>query len=917
MRMRIQGLIRTALLVAFVIVSGNALAGGMTGLVVDTETGDELIGVDVVLIGTGLRTSTDIEGQFVFEDLEPGTYELRITYLGYNARVIGDITIEAAADEPFVRAQLESFKAHDGGELVVSGTRIMSTETALLAERKQSVTIGDGISAAQISQSPDGTGGEALKRVTGLTVTDGKYVIVRGMPDRYNVTHLDGISVTGTDVTRDRKSFSFDMIPANLLANLQVVKSVTPEMPGDVTGGLVTVNTLEFPEHATTSVSVSAGHVAGSTGEEFQQDALLGDGDWKAKDDGSRALPDVEGKNDLARGLPNRWVTGTRSADPKTSFSASHGNKLHFLGMDLGYVGALNYRNKFDVTDKKELRQGFEDILLEGKKSQRKILWGGLGNVFLRLNKDHKLGVRNIYTRSAESEVHDAAGYDSDTEFVRTNIRWQERYQLSHQLTGTHILDRVVRGLDFDWMVYYAEAEALEPDNRFVEYNIDNLEGQPPTMSFNRRSWTILEDKRRGHGLNLTYSFAEFDFEEEYAVQMKAGFASDKFERTYNIDNWYSDTTFSAASRALRQLPIDEIFAPDNYNEVDDDRRGSGLNFKQELAMSGDYDARQDLEAWYAMAVVPFTVFHEDLTLVGGVRVEDSDQQVLAVYVPENAAYVDSSLVQKKDTLPSVNLTWNYDVNLNLRLAYFQSVNRPEFREMAPVTRRNYATLQNERGNPDLTRAFIRNYDVRLEFYPRAGELISASYFRKKMTDPIEESLTPTAEGPLLSWTNSPSARNHGFEIEVRRKLDFLHLLRNFQAQINYTRVYSEVEFYDQYDGVYSTRPLQGQAPWVINAGLMFQHEPLGLTFNLLYFNKGQSLHSVGDNRDYDVYQEPQDLFDFVVVKKFGRHLKAKLAVKNLFDTESTYSSGHETESYTYSSIYDGREVSLSASAKF
>ena len=912
-----HGLARAALTAALCLWAGVALAGGLRGLVVDKQTGDELIGVDAVLIGTGLRNQTDIEGRFSFADLEPGTYEMRFTYLGYNARIIGDIRILAAGDEPFVRVELESFRAHDGGELVVTGSRIMSTETALLAERKQSVTIGDGISAAQISQSPDGTSGEALKRVTGLTVTDGKYVIVRGMPDRYNVTHLDGIPVTGTDVTRDRKSFSFDMIPANLLANLQVVKSVTPEMPGDVTGGLVVVNTLEFPEHATTSVSVSAGHLAGSTGEEFQQDALLGGSDWKAKDEGSRALPDIEGKNDLARTLPNRWTTSTRTADPKTSFSASHGNKLRFLGMEVGYVGALNYRNKFDVTDKKELRQGFEDILLEGQESQRKILWGGLGNIFLRLNKDHKLGVRNVYTRSAESQVHDAAGYDSDTEFERTNIRWQERYQLSHQLTGTHYLDSVFKGLDFDWMLYYAEAEALEPDNRFVEYNIDNLEGQPPTMSFNRRSWTTLDDAKRGHGLNLTYSFAEFDFEEEYAVKLKAGYVKDEFERTYNIDNWYSDTTFSPQSRALRQLPIDEIFAPENYNEVDDDRRGTGLNFKQELAMSGDYDATHDLEAYYMMAVVPFTLFHEDMTLVGGFRVEDSDQQVLAVYLPDSGAYVDSSQVKKSDTLPSVNLTWNYDVNLNLRLAYYQSVNRPEFREMAPVTRRNYATLQNERGNPDLMRAFIRNYDARLEYFPRAGELISASYFNKRMTDPIEESLTPTAEGPLLSWTNSPSARNHGFEIEVRRKLDFLSILRNFQAMVNYTRVYSEVEFYDQYDGIYSVRPLQGQAPWVVNAGLMFKQEPLGLTFNLLYFNKGVSLHSVGDNRDYDVYQEPMDLIDFVVVKKFGRHLKAKLAVKNVFDKEATYTSGHVTEEYIYSSVYDGREVSVSVSAKF
>lgn len=921
--MRWQGLIRPTLVLLVLhffgpSLAGSSLAAGLQGRVFDRETGDELIGVDVVLIGTGLRTQSDIEGMFAFEDLEPGTYELRLTYLGYNARIIGDIEI-AAGDTPFVKAELESFKAHDGGELVVSGTRIMNTETALLAERKQSVNIGDGISAAQISQSPDGTGGEALKRVTGLTVTDGKYVIVRGMPDRYNVTELDEIPVTGTDVTRDRKSFSFDMVPASLLANLQVVKSRTPDMPGDVTGGLVEVNTLEFPEKAVTSVGVSAGSIAGSTGEEYLEDSLSGSDDWRARDDGSRALPEIgeeDDNNDLARALPNAWTSSKEKAKPKTSFSLAHGNKVRFAGLELGFIGALNYRNKYERTDVREHRQGFEDILVEGTESQRKILWGGLGNVFLRLGKDHKIGVRNVYTRSAENEVYDAAGRDSDTEFVRTNLVWQERFQVSHQLAGTHYLDSLIKGLDFDWKWYYGEAQALEPDNRFVEYNTDNPPPEPPTMSFNRRSWTTLDDAKRGYRLNLTYSFADFDFEEDYAVKLKAGVAADKSWRTYNIDNYYSNTT--RFSSHMRQYPIDQIFAPENYSEEYDERRGRGLNFIEELAMSGDYDATHFLDAYYGMAVVPLSVLGEDLNLVGGVRVEESDQNVLAVYVPSSNSYVDSVQVRNKDTLPSVNLTWNYDVDLNLRMAYFESVNRPEFRELAPVSRRNYVTIQNERGNADLKRSYVKNYDIRLEYFPRSGELISASYFIKKLTDPIEEELTPTAEGPLLSWTNSPKAENKGFELEVRRKLDFLRFTRNFTAKFNYTRVYSVVDFYDTYDGVDSTRPLQGQAPWVINAGLMFEQPQLGLTLNLLYYNKGRSLKAVGDNRDTDVYVEPWDVLDFVAVKKFGPNLKVKLAVKNVFDTEGDLTSGGvENEAYVYSKVFADREVSLSLSAKF
>ena len=913
------------MLLAVIVPCCPADAGEIRGRVLDQDSGDELIGVDVVLIGTGLKTASDIEGYFSFPNLIAGRYDLRLTYLGYNARFLSDVAVDEQGTTK-LDVELQSFQAHDGGELVVQSARVMSTETALLAERKQSVVIGDGISAAQISHSPDGTSGEALKRVTGLTVTDGRYVIVRGMPDRYNVTHIDNVPVSGTDVNRDRKSFNFDMVPANLLSNLTVLKSMAPDMPGDATGGLIRVNTMEFPERATTAVGVSYGHAEGETGEDFFEDAVTGSTDWLGIDDGGRDFVEVASSgetlngvpvnNDLGRALSNRWSGTTRKAPPKLSFNISHGNKTTLFGKDLGYLAALTYRSKYSTLDIQEHRQGYEDKLAEGPRSERTVLWGGIASIFCRLSDRHRIGVSNMYTRSAESIYRYAVGYDSDTDFERTQYAWQERYQYLTRLSGVHGLDGLVRGLDLDWSTYYGETKAKEPDHRFAEYNLPDTEDGDATMSFNRRSWTGLDEVKRGAGVDLAYSFAEFDFEEDYAVKIKAGVQTEKRTRNYDIDNWYSDETFNPASRALALLPMEEFFAAENYNNAGDNLFfGPGLNFLNDVGFSGDYTATHTLNCYYAMVDVPFSLFQEDVRLVGGVRYEDSDQTVLSVQ-QTSGAYTDSSMVIEADVLPSLNLTWTYDVDLNLRLAYYKSVNRPEFREMAGVTRRNYFTFQNERGNPDIKRAVIDNYDLRLEYFPRSGELLAASCFYKDLTDPIEEVQTPTAEGPLLEWDNVPRGKNYGFELEVRKRLDFLAPLRHFSVGANYTKITSEVKVFDNYASAEVTRTLQGQAPWMINLNLMYDSRPWGLAANVLYRKIGRRLDRVGAGDLENVYQEPRDLVDFVVTKRLFTHCKAKLAIKNVLDQNPVKSSGGDQQ-YEYSRIAEGREISVSISGKF
>lgn len=907
----------------------NALADGLKGLVRDRDSKSELIGADVVLVGTGLKTSTDINGRFEFPGLAPGTYELRATYLGYNTRFLGNIRV--VPGPPLELAvELESFKAYETDEMVVSGSRVLSTDSALMINRQQASVIGDAISAAQISRSPDGNSGDALKRVPGLTVNDGKYVFVRGIGDRYNVTEVNGVQMSGTNVDRDRKSFNFDMVPANLLANITVIKQATPDLPGDFAGGLVRINTLEFPEGPTTAAGYTIGAISGATGSTLQYDAIRGDTDWLGIDDGGRDFPDALRDSTviyqnlslrnpyLARALPNRWTTEGRPAPPRMSFNLSHGNKLRLLGIDVGFMGAASYGDKADLEDESEIRIGGNSVRAGGTTHHTQTTLGGLANIFLRSGRQ-RIGFTNLYNRTTDSQITFMSGQDQKTFEWRT-MSWHERYQFVDKLDGSHHLPGPGGGFELDWQVSYGESHAVEPDRRYLAYNLDF---EPKAMDENMRTWTWLDETRRGRGVDLAWSPTRDDLAREHNLELKAGFKHDHRSRTFDSESWY--TLRSQSSRfdgALAFLPPDSIFRPENYNEVSDPRRGTKWEFVQDTVLSGSYVGTHDIDAWYAMIDLPFSFRQEDLRLTGGARVEDSDQVVYSIQNKLFPGLQDTSRIDKRDVLPSVALTWLYDEDTNVRVGYYESVNRPEFREVAPVLRRDYRTFENMKGNPNLKRAQIRNYDLRVEHFPGPGQVLAASAFYKRMSDAIEDTLlTAEAERPTATFTSTPEARNWGFELEVARKLDRFALTRHLTLAANYTRVWSEVVFDNPRTlevVEQDKRQLQGQAPWSVNVSLQWENPGTQTNLGVLANRVGRRLDKLAENMFEYVYLEPRTRLDLVGTQQLPWSLKMKLAVTDILAKPTIKtSSTEEGEQYTYSDVSESTSYALSISGKF
>ncbi len=895
-------------------------SGSLRGSVRDDD-GERLAGASVLLLHTTIGASTNLDGEYEIEDVPAGTYDVRVSSMGYETIVIPDIVINPGAQE---RLNVELERQAGGAsftldDFVVTAERILSTDIAIITERMKAITIGDGISAEQISKSPDGTSSDVLKRVTGLSVVDDKFVFIRGITDRYNSTTLNDVSVSSTDTDTDRKSFTFDIVPASLLANTVVVKTATPDLPGDFSGGLVQVNTLDLPPERVFKLSVSSSYDEETTGSNMLR-SQGSDSDWYAIDDGIRSLPggDLSG-NDLARALPNTWDTDYHRAPLNGSYGLAYGDQFD-LGLPdgkhtIGLISALTYKNSYETADFVDSPSlgGVETYHFEGTRDKYSVLWSGLANLTYRLNEDHSFSLRTNYVQSAKDQVSFSSGNNEQGGYsTRTTIEWDERTLFVGQLGGEHTLGR--RGIGIDWKVFGSTSEASEPDRKNAEFERDSYGNF--ALKQNYRTWAELYEKSNGGRLDVTCPFGD--------SSVKAGFYYERRKREYGVDAYYTDTsTIGAPNWGIRIEPIEEIFDEDNYGT-------KKLTFRTMTTFTGEYEAAHDLDCYYAMVNHPFAFGRQSFRVAGGARVERSRQTVDSQVAVDDPTPL-TTVLERTDVLPSVNLTYMPTERTNLRLAYARSVNRPELREMANVLYYDLDNSQNVLGNSDLERAAIGNYDVRFEYFPSAGEVLALSYFHKNIDDAIEERLIPSPDRYVRTWFNSPEGRNYGWELEVRKSMGFMSdLMGGFMSSLfdnitlagNYTSVESSIEYAYRYTDEQGnaiteirTRPMQGQAPWTLNVSVGYTNTDWGTSVSFLYNRIARRLDAVGESRYLDVYEESRDLFDIALTQRLFDFVDAKFTAKNITGADVELTSGPEKA--THSLVSHSPSYSLSVGMRF
>jgi TonB-dependent receptor len=631
--------------------------------------------------------------------------------------------------------------------------------------------------------------------------------------------------------------------------------------------------------------------------------------DWLGYDDDSRAFPEGKVGNELAQSLPNNWNPIGDKSRHNSSYQLSFGDRLIMGENELGLVAAGTYKRAYQTTEFTESPtfKGTPLFFFDGHHYNSAVMWGGLLNLNYKLGGLHKFSIKTNYIQTGNEKVSYSEGQSTTSEWLKvTTITWKERNLKLGQVSGEHLFPGWGE-LEWKWKGHLSKSKAAEPDRKHVEFE-KGATGDWYAFRDNYRTWSDLDEDKKGFDTDLTKPFGD--------IKLKAGMLYSERTREYDIEAWTTDpSSVRYPNYGLLILPIDSVFASENY--------GSRMfTFIPVSVFTGVYDGKHTIKSGYAMTDWPFEIKGEEFRLAGGIRYEDSEQIVNTVEAIDNPKPI-VTRVDNKDWLPSANLTWMTTSTTNVRIAYYESVNRPEFRELANVLYYDFGDFQNVIGNPNLRRAYIKNFDVRIETFPDLGEVLAASFFYKSFTDAIEETLLPAPERYTKTWFNSPKGKNYGFELEARKTLGFfIDYMSNFTFTGNYTWVDSEIEYTEKRTdpegntiAIKETRQMQGQSPWSVNLSLLFTEPTFGTGFSVLYNKIGRRLDAVGDDRDQDIYEESRDMVDVAITQRLFDHFKLKFAIKNLLGKEIEFTSGPDKE--LHRRLVPGSSYQLSVSFNF
>ncbi len=835
---------------------------------------EPVAGATIKVEETNKQFSANVEGMFRVS-LEKGKkYSLLVSSTGYNSKLVSDIDANSLNEDLVI--VLEP-KVVSGEAIVIRSTRRQESTVALISFQKNNTSLSNGLAADFIKRTPDKNTGEVLKRVSGASIQDNRFVIVRGLSDRYNSAMLNGALLPSTEP--DKKAFSFDMLPAAMIDNIIINKTATPEYTGEFSGGLVQVNTRDIPTKRVFSVGIGFGYNNQSTLRDFTSNAR-NRFDWLGFDDGSRNLPDsfpktaqeyrTLGKN--AAGLNKQieltklfsgdaYVEEVRTAEPIKNYVITYANTHSFKnGGQLGTLLSVNYRNArlmYNVGRAFYEADGKNVFEYNDQQNHYQVTNGAVLNLSY-VQKRSKISFKNIFNQFYEDNYYSRTGYNTnrlnDIRFYSSFLN--QRTLFSTQLEGEHQLTKT--GIKFKWNGNGGYNWKKQPDLRSALYarRIGTNEAYEIDPDDTRRFYSDLKD----FSVGTTGQFiVPMSWGGKDKQTLKFGgsnltrvrdFRSRIFR--YNITNFNS----FIASNANKDLIA--AFRPTNMGI-------SGYILEDFTNNQDRYFGASVLNAAYMMLDNKFS----DLRLVWGLRAENF-QQLLTSKIQTGERSV--LLTKKWDFLPSVNLMYSLNSKQNFRLSASRTVARPEFRELAPFAFFDYETNYGVKGDTSLRRSAVLNYDARYEWYPKSNESITIGAFYKDFTDPIEFRLDPAsnADSRRYFYQNATSARTYGLEIEVRKGMEFLSpSLKNLFFFGNYTLTSSEVRFNDLSAGdkeITAARPLQGQSPYLINAGFQWTSEKFNAS--LLYNRVGERLALVGNTEFPNVYERPRNQLDFQISKK-------------------------------------------------
>jgi TonB-dependent receptor len=918
--------------------------GTVQGVLSDSQSGEPLIGASVRVLGTSLGGSTDVNGHYEIKDVTPGIYQLAVSYIGYETSVLRDVHVQAGQvtqiDHKLSTSKTELQSIEIIGNGVLSGNVVETNESAMVSSIRQSPIIITGISAQQINRSIDQDAGEVARRLPGVSVLN-NFVNIRGMHERYNLTIINDMIAPSSET--DRRAFSYDLLPSNMIDKMTVYRSPAPDLLADWAGGVIKVETKNTAIARQFEVNLSGWVRDQTTGKDYYTyDG--GGSDWLGKDDGTRALPDgfpaifqipgtspeqvnADGRSrklalisadelaanaqwgkrlysrwnlkrdraplDYRAGINyyDSWMLGKMRLNNLTSINTTQTTQI----INQNFYPSRYYDQKGQLTD----ARSYEDTI--SRKSAR---WGLLQNLRLRINPNHSLELKGIFNQlgSDETYVRDGFNYINDLDLgysTKVFYTYRSRSIFTAQLAGNHTLGKN-HDHQLNWSGGYSVSKDELPGQRMMYLqgtNGEKAEKRSLLVGNQLGAFSIANSLyySDSHEKNFT---GFLDYEKKFGkdISVKVGAFDEK--KTRDIDGRLINISTdpdqlpryltTADGERVDQFDAEKVFNPDNFREG-----GNGLFIFDNNYLSGQYRFTGNIVAGYVAVNLP--IISKRLSAYGGVRYERQDLDIVTPYIYRQRT--DSTVVDRTASywLPSINLKYNIREDLMVRAAFGQTINRPNYREMVPIAVNDPRLELLQFGNSQLVDATVDNYDLRLEWYPSESELISVGVFYKRIEDAIEPYIETDGKNEQLLFSNTPLAKVRGVELEVRQGLNFLPVrwARYFSTIANIALLDSEVEFADSLfvtqpgnylDSRPKNRQLEGTAKYVINAGLYFEHPEWGTKISLLYNVLGQRLVYAGTYNFPATYEMPRHVLDLTYRQKITKQLEFRAGVQDILN---------------------------------
>lgn len=886
--------------------------GTITLQVLSAETQKPVKDVQVFLSGLKQKLRTDEQGR-ITATVPAGSYSVSLLHSAYSSQTLDEVKIESEQSADL------SFKLTPAGvelaEYVVLEPHLAGSIASVIEEQRASSAVATILGAEQFSRSGDGDAASALRRASGLTLVGGQFIFIRGLGERFSTTLVNGAAVPSPDATR--RVVPLDLFPTNILESVIVQKTYSADRPAEFAGGTVELRTRGIPDAFFFNLNLQTGINDNTT----FRDGLTykgGGTDFTSYDDGARALPDsiadatknggtiqpasVFNPNGstpaqiekLGEDLSGVWDVNRKKRGPDTGLQASMGDSFSLGDFRLGYIAAAGWKQEFrkqnevnrefvaaDTSDG-SLRK-IQDFDMQ--RSLREVQLTGYAGTELQYKDNHRIFAKTMFLRQAFDEARISQGFtDAETSDIRrTRLKFFSNQLLMNQVGGEHRIDWL-KDLSINWLYTHATANRDEPKTRDYRFDSDNQGNYffAQRADNNQIMYANLVDKDQSWRVD---GKLPLQLSTNHKVTVSSGFINQSKTRDSGIQrfNYFPVGSDGFNPAVFAQSSLESILRPQYIG-------ANGFQLRDITRPTDKYSASQNLFSYYGKMD---WMFYDRVSISGGLRWEDNDQKVDTFTLNNKPT---TARLNRIDMLPSTVATFFLTDKQQLRAGFSQTLSRPDFRELSSAPFTDINTNQETVGNPNLKQTAITNWDARWEYYLSPTENILAGFFWKDLTSPIELVAVPGSAG-LNTYQNTDKAKIYGFELELLKKLDFVHpVLQNFYIGGNYTWSASNVQLNAQNLMAQTTndRPLQGHSAQIFNFQIGYDNPTWKTQATLLYNISSKRIMAAGVLGAPDKYEQPVHQLDFVLSQNLYKGLSMQASMQNLLDDDIRITQGDE-----------------------